>query len=234
MLALFLLIPWMALPTSSIAQERSSRQIDALKEKPVESVDNQRNAVGNAGREDLERASDLKMVADDITKYSQIIDLIEGSMAKGMDESDKAFARDLLASSALERARLRHSEMLMAKTGDKKAGKLQRKSLVDLKLAVAINPNLTEASFLIAKLTMGTNPRLAKESLDHLLRNFSLNLGQRSKAYAMRSILQDSEDQKQADLNQAMNDSKQYLESRQRDVDRGFNCPQIFDVPQVR
>lgn len=233
MLALFFVLSLIAETPALIAQEVGSRPAEKSILDSAASLENVKIVSANAGRGHLDRAVDLNLIGRDITTISRVIRLTKQGMEKGLTDGDRSFAIDLLASSALQRAKLRHNEILQANHEDKKAKQLQKKTLDDLELAISLNPKLSEGFLLIAKLSLETKPKMAKWALDKSL-ELAQNLEVRHEAYAMRAILQDSIDMKIFDLNQAIHVSSLIVELRQKDLDRGFNCPQIFDTPQIR
>jgi tetratricopeptide (TPR) repeat protein len=122
----------------------------------------------NAGQEDLDVAMDLKTSANDIDKNTKVIERIELAIKKGLAEADLELAKELLASSALDRAKLQLQEMIKARVGETMARRFQRKVMGDLELAIKNDPKLGEAHLMLAKLmlSMANDPAKAKESLD--------------------------------------------------------------------
>ncbi len=192
----------------SPATESTSSQPEKAKEETAKP-----NA-SNAGQEDLDAAMELKMAANDIDKNSKVIERIEQAISKGLPAGDLELAKELAASSALDRAKIQLQEMIKARVGETMARRVQRRILSDVELAIKYDPKLGEAHLMLAKLmlSMGTNADKAKGELDAAIEYLSHDLDKRGEAYAVRSLLQKDEEAKLADLKRAMKDIPQSVE----------------------
>ncbi len=168
----------------------------------------------NAGQEDLDAAMELKTEADDIDKNGKVIDLITKAIEKGLPAGDLELAKEILASSALERAKLQLQEMIKARVGETMARKMQRQVLSDLELAIKNDPKLGEAHLMLAKimLTTGTASDKVRNSINSAIENLGHNPEKRGEAYFVRSLMQKEDDEKAMDLKQAMKDIPQSVE----------------------
>lgn len=223
MLALILLsIPstWLAFAS---AQEAGGTAVETSPSQPSESVDTTQPAdrvkpkEGNAGQDDLDAAIDLKVGANNIEKSSKIIELIEKAIEKGLPSQDISLAKELLASSALERAKLQLQEMIKGRySNDTMLRRVQRLVLSDLELAIKNDATLGEAYLLTAKLTVGTDANKAKASLDKAIEQLGHEREKRGEAYALRSLLQKEDADKLDDIKQALKDLPSSVEVQRR------------------
>jgi tetratricopeptide (TPR) repeat protein len=168
----------------------------------------------NAGQEDLDKAMELKTDADDVEKNGKVIDLIQKAIEKGLPKGDLDLAKEILASAALERAKLLLQDMVKARVGETMARKLQREISRDLELAIKNDPKLGEAHLMLAKfmLTTGSASDKVKGSIESAIENLGHNPEKRGEAYFVRSMLQKDDDAKIADLKRAMKDIPQSVE----------------------
>ncbi len=169
---------------------------------------------GKAGQADLDAAMELKAEAKDIDKNGKVIDLINRAIEKGLPKGDLDLAKEILASAALDRAKLQLQEMVKARVGETMARRVQRKILSDLELAIENDPKLGEAHLMLAKLMLSTRTASdqVKGSLDKAIEHLAHDPEKRGEAYAVRSLLQKEDDAKLADLKHAMKDLPQSVE----------------------
>jgi len=104
----------------------------------------------NAGQDDLDSASDKKLAAESLDDLSQVVNLCESALKKGLDASNTEFANNLLTGTLLERASVLSKKIVQ----DKPAGWAQLRILAmgDLEKALKINPQLAPAQLMIARL----------------------------------------------------------------------------------
>jgi tetratricopeptide (TPR) repeat protein len=171
------------------------------------------NTTEEGGLEDFDKAMDLKIESkEDIEQLSKVIELLESSLKKGLNADDQQIARQLLASTALERAKLQIQELVKSRINEGMARRVQKRILEDLKLATENDPNLGEAYLLTAKLSASTEPETARKALDQAIANLGRDREKRAEAYAIRALLQENFDDKIADLRQAMRDFPESVE----------------------
>ena len=58
----------------------------------------------NEGQADLDEATEAKLSAENLDDLGNVIKLAQRALEKGLDDSNKAFANELLAASLLQRA----------------------------------------------------------------------------------------------------------------------------------
>ncbi|MFN9917502.1 MAG: hypothetical protein ACK53L_33260, partial [Pirellulaceae bacterium] len=153
------------------------------------------NTTEEGGLEDFDKAMDLKIESkEDIEQLSKVVELLESSLKKGLNADDQQIARQLLASTALERAKLQIQELVKSRINEGMARRVQKRILEDLKLATENDPNLGEAYLLTAKLSASTEPETARKALDQAIANLGRDREKRAEAYAIRALLQENFD----------------------------------------
>jgi len=191
---------------SSVAQEAATPGAEPSTTKQEAAESPAKTGESNAGQDDLDAAMELKASAKDIDKNTKVIDLIEKAIAKGLPKDDIVLAKELLASSALDRAKIYLQEIIKSPVSDTMARRVQRQVLGDLELAVKNDPTLGEAYLLMAQVSMRTDVERARSALDKAIEQLSGDTEKRGIAYAQRSQLQKDDDAKIEDLKLAMAD----------------------------
>lgn len=191
---------------SAVAQEAAKPVSGSTTETPKDSPNSAKQADSNAGQDDLDAAMELKTTAKDIEKNTKVIELIEKAIIKGLPKEDLPLAKELLASSALERAKIQLQEMIKSPVSDTMARRVQRLVLSDLELAVKNDATLGEAYLLMAQVSMRTDAEKAKTSLDKAIEQLGHDTDKRGIAYAQRAQLKKDADAKLADLKLALED----------------------------
>ncbi|MDZ4852683.1 MAG: hypothetical protein SGI77_25620 [Pirellulaceae bacterium] len=209
---LFLFSNLVFIASTAVAQDANPSAVTTPVDSPESSNDSPKPDEKNAGQDDLNAAIELKMDANDIDKCTKVIDLIEKAIAKGLLKSDLPLANQLLGSAAMDRAKMQLQEMIKARVSDTMARRVQRKVLSDLELATKSDPTLGEAYLLIAKLSARSDSIKAKEALDNAINNLGHDAEKRGDAYAMRSLFQEDDEAKLADLRNAMKELPQSVE----------------------
>ena len=106
----------------------------------------------NEGQEDLDQATEKKLSANSPDDLSQVIDLCESALKKGLDDANTQFANNLLTSTLMQRANFL-TKVIVERT-PQGWFKLRQMALDDLNRALKIHPDLPAAQLLIARLQM--------------------------------------------------------------------------------
>jgi tetratricopeptide (TPR) repeat protein len=106
----------------------------------------------NEGQEDLDQATDKKLSATTPDDLSQVIDLCESAMKKGLDQANTEFAKNLLTSTLMQRANFL-AKVIVDRT-PRDWPKLRQMALDDLTKALKTQPDLPAAQLQIARLEM--------------------------------------------------------------------------------
>jgi tetratricopeptide (TPR) repeat protein len=165
--------------------------------------------------DDLDNAMDLKMEAKNIEQRSKVVTLLESAIKKGLSKDDQDLAKELLAATFLERAKLQLQElqgMSKNRINEGLLRRVQKGVLEDLEQATKNDPRLGEAHLLIAKLSAGTDPSRARKALDDAIKYLERDREKLGEAYAIRSLLQEKADDKIADLRKALKNVPESVE----------------------
>jgi tetratricopeptide (TPR) repeat protein len=167
----------------------------------------------NEGQADLDKATQQKLGAQTSGDFTEVIQLCEGALKKGLDKSNTAFANDLMASALVQRgsvtAKKAYEAVLAAgaQAATDEAWKTYRnEALEDLEKAVKLSPKQPQAQFEIAKLNLlpGGNSQKAVEALDRVIALTDDDAAARAEAVILRASLRKDPQQRLADLDEAV------------------------------
>ena len=133
----------------------------------------------NEGQADLDKATQQKLGAQTSDDLTEVIQLCESALKKGLDKGNSAFANDLMASALVQRGSLTASKAYRAiracgqaqgpqAATDDHWKTYRSEALADLEKGVKLSPKQPQAQFEIAKLNLlpGGDPRKRMEALD--------------------------------------------------------------------
>ncbi len=106
----------------------------------------------NEGQEDLDQATEKKLSANSLDDLTQVVDLCDSALKKGLDDANTQFANNLLTSTLMQRANF--LTKVIVERIPQNWPKLRQVALDDLDKALKIHPDLPAAQLLIAKLQM--------------------------------------------------------------------------------
>ena len=171
----------------------------------------------NEGQADLDKATQQKLGAQTSGDFTEVIQLCESAVKKGLDKGNATFANDLMAAAYVQRGSLTatkvYSAVLMAVSPDSaKAAAGDRwktyrtEALADLEKGVKLNAKQPQAQFEIAKLNLlpGGDPQKAMEALDQTIALASDDATLRAEALVRRATLRKDARQRLADLDEAL------------------------------
>ncbi len=107
----------------------------------------------NEGQDDLDHATQAKLNARTRTDLGEVIRLAESALKKGLDEGNTQFAKELLASTCIQRGTSSASEILRLPP-DPNWREIRRVALEDLERGLAIDSNQPQALLLVAQLNL--------------------------------------------------------------------------------
>ena len=160
----------------------------------------------NEGQDDLDRATQAKINAKTLSDLSEVIRLCESALAKGLDEDNAKFAKELLASTLSQRG-IDYSKMIFdSLPPDPRWPQYRRVALEDLEKAVKLDPTQAEAHLRIAQLNLlpDGDPKRAAEALDQAVKHSQGDPPLQAQALVLRAGRQKDLDKKLADLNEAV------------------------------
>jgi tetratricopeptide (TPR) repeat protein len=106
----------------------------------------------NEGQDDLDKATDKKLSAESLDDLSQVVDLCESALKKGLDTSNTQFANNLLTGTLLEHANVLTKDIVERKPAPAGWPQLRLLALGDLEKALKVDPQLATAHLMIARL----------------------------------------------------------------------------------
>jgi len=202
----FVLFPAAVLVTSFGAANAARAQDTAVVDQDVAEPNITDPAVGqgNQGQADLDEAMILRIDADTPEKLDQITTLVESSLAKGLGDESKSFAKKMLASIQFERAQNYAAQIMQG--GGRRLSAMRKQAMESLREAVENDPGLVEAYMLIGRLNLlpegdAEEVRKAATKAIELLAD---DPAEQSTAYVLRALRQESDEAKMADLEAAV------------------------------
>jgi tetratricopeptide (TPR) repeat protein len=161
----------------------------------------------NEGLEDLDRATEIKLTFRTLSDLGEVIRLCQSALEKGLDEENAQFARQLLASTRIQRGS-RYTELIVHKGGirDPQWQNHRRVALEDLEKGVEFDPQNSQALFRITQLNLlpGGDRKRAAEALDAVIATAKDDLNLRIKALTLRATLAQDPKKKLGDLDEAI------------------------------
>ncbi len=160
----------------------------------------------NEGQDDLDKATQAKVNAKTLSDLSEVIRLSESALAKGLDEENTKFAKNLLASTLSQRG-IDYSKMIFdSLPPDPRWPQYRRVALEDLEKAVKLDPEQAEACYRIAQLNLlpEGNDKRAAEALDQAIKHAKGEPVLHAQALVLRAGLHKDPQKKLADLNEAV------------------------------
>lgn len=113
-------------------------------------------ATSNAGREDMDEATRLKLSAQDGRQLGRVIDLLSRAIDKGLNDGDREFAEQMLSASLMERGDALSQMLLTQRLPDPKQDprwlQIRDLAMADLSRVVELTPREADAWLLIGRL----------------------------------------------------------------------------------
>jgi tetratricopeptide (TPR) repeat protein len=160
----------------------------------------------NEGQEKLDEATSLKLEAKDPQQLGKVIELCEKAKELGLDEDNTAIANQVLAASALQRAKMTVQQLPKAGANAAAFNRLRSTAQRDLDKALKASPNLVEALLLKTRLEAlpGGNRDKALANIEKAIELLADKPEERSNAYILRAGLQEQLEDRLADLQKAI------------------------------
>lgn len=158
------------------------------------------------GREDLDRAVELKLSARTLNDLGEVIKLCEQALSKGLEKDDAEFARQLLAGTRIQRGLMIAQVLLRGLPIDRNWPAFRALALEDLEKGLAVDPGQPEAWLAVAKLQAlpGGDQKKAAEAASRVIEMAGDNPQLLAEAYMLRGDLTQDNDQALADLTKAI------------------------------
>jgi tetratricopeptide (TPR) repeat protein len=164
----------------------------------------------NEGQEDLDKATQLKVAAENLEDLGEVIDHVDTAIEKGLDKENTKFAQELLAASLLQRGQLFASAVVNVPAQDPQRGirsmQFRQFALSDLQRVVSIDDKDIDAQMLIGKLQslpLG-DASSARRALSKVVDSKDATPEQKAEAYALRGSQQKDDEHRLADTTKAV------------------------------
>jgi tetratricopeptide (TPR) repeat protein len=164
----------------------------------------------NEGQADLDKATQLKVAAENLEDLGNVIDHVDTAIEKGLDKENTKFAQQLLMGSLLQRGQLFASAVFNMSPQDPQRGvrvmQFRQFALSDLQRVVSMDEKDLDAQLLIGKLQslpLG-DATAARRALSKVIDSKDGTPDQKGEAYALRGAQQKDEEHKLADMNKAV------------------------------
>lgn len=154
----------------------------------------------------LDKATTDKLTADSLNDLAQVIRLLEKALEKGLDESGKQFANELLAATRIQRGTVISQAIFGTVPPDQNWREYRRVALDDLEKGVALMPAQPQALLSIAQLNMlpGGDTKRVITALDAAILAADEDPLVKVKALLLRAGLTEDPQKKLADLDEAV------------------------------
>ena len=160
----------------------------------------------NEGQELLDRATALQIQAQSLADLEEVVRLCEEALERGLDEGNREFAQQLLASSLYQYAARLTQPIFEQTPPDRRWRILRQFALRSLERVIEIDPEMADAQLLIAKLNGlpgGDRPR-ARAAADAAVNAFAGSPRLLAEALVVRAQLQEEIEQRLEDFGRAI------------------------------
>jgi tetratricopeptide (TPR) repeat protein len=156
------------------------------------------------GQPDLDKAVDAQVVANSADDLAEVIKHCENAIQKGLNDDNKKFADQLLASTLTLRGEL-YSNQIFNPPGDQRWQRLREMAVADLERAVELAPGTARVYVTIGRLhgLPGGSREKAVKALTKAIELKDEDASLMQRALVLRAELSDDAAQRLADLNAA-------------------------------
>ena len=170
----------------------------------------------NAGEEDLQKATDLKLSASTAREFDEIADLCESAIEKGLDDESEAFTKRLWVSTLYEHAELYTEKIFRGEYG-RRWQPYRRQAVIRLETALELDPEFLDGHVLLARLNTelpGGNEESARGSLDSIIELAGEDKQKQAEAYMLKARMAEDNDDKLEALNSAIEADPENIDAR--------------------
>lgn len=191
------------------------------------------------GQDDLDKATDAKLRARTLRDLGEVIDLCQSALNKGLDKQAEAFARQMLASTLIQRGLVTARGIFENPRPDPAWPKIREVALADLERGAKLDPTQADAFLSIARLQLlpGGKRQRAIQALDQAVKAGADTPDVRARALVLRSGLAEDPKRRRADLDEAVRtapgDPATYFSRAIFLADAGELGPALADLDKV-
>ncbi|MGN6133891.1 MAG: tetratricopeptide repeat protein [Aureliella sp.] len=158
------------------------------------------------GQAKLDEAISLKLEANTPAELTKVIELCEEALEQGLDEGNTAVAKQFLAASALQKAKLVVQQLPRLAANAAQLRRLKSELTADLDKALENDPSLSEAHMLAAQVSMlpPTDSAAAMKHVNKAIELLKDSPVDQSSAYMLRARLQPETDEQLNDYRLAI------------------------------
>ncbi len=158
------------------------------------------------GQADLDKALQLKIAAESYEDLTHVIELCEKAIQAGLSDESRTFADQMLVSTRLERANQICHVVFETEPPPDEWQTLARAALIDLELAVRVEPEIAEAHYLIGRIQSlpGFNRKRAVAAFDRAVKYAGEDILLKARALTFRGEARDGTEAKLADFDAAL------------------------------
>jgi tetratricopeptide (TPR) repeat protein len=149
------------------------------------------------GQADLDKAMELKLSAESMNDWGEVVNLCRSALASGLDDSNKEFATKMLVGTLVQRAEAMSGQIFNATEPSPQWPLLRRQALLDLQEASKLDDQQFDVQYLIGRLQLlpGGDRKEALAAVDAAIKLAGEAPHDQAKAYVLRAnVSQDSAD----------------------------------------
>lgn len=156
-----------------------------------------------SGQADLDKAIELKLNASTLSDLGEVIRLCESAIAKGLDEANTEFAKQLLGATRFQRGLLVGETVLSTLPVDNNWPTFRKMAVEDLEKGLEVDPEQPEAWLMLARLNVLPNGDLerARFAVNQAVEKAEDDRRLLVQALLLRADLTDDPEKKLNDLN---------------------------------
>ncbi|MEX2316293.1 MAG: tetratricopeptide repeat protein [Pirellulales bacterium] len=164
----------------------------------------------DAGQEDLDEATRLKVAAENIDDLGKVIDRLDAALEKGLEKENATFARQMLVGTLLQRATTFSAAIFNVPMQDPRGGvqvmRLRQFALNDLQRVIDVDNKMWNAYLLMGRLhalPLG-DANAARRAFTTVIDAKDAPAEERAEALALRSAVQRDPERQLDDMNRAI------------------------------
>ncbi len=160
----------------------------------------------NPGQAELDQATQKMISAERLDDLEEVVELCESAIAKGLDDENTKYAKQLITSALFQRAQLLTAPIFEQSPPNPRWPLFRNFALRDLNKALEHNRDFGDAYLLKAKLQAlpGGDRKEARKAAAEAARSFGEDNKKVAEALLLRATLAESDEERLKDLNQAL------------------------------